>query len=155
MSGYDLQTLSDRAEISEVFNRYAIAVDTRNWSLFRSLFTEDAEADFSSMHPDVVYSGTAWTDYAERTMAGLHATHHIITNHSHDIQGDTAKCTAYLHGQHIAKNEAGDLVSCILGGYYSYDMVRTSEGWKIKRYRLTVTWTAGSTEDFARALALG
>ena len=31
----------------------------------------------------------------------------------------------------------------LLGGYYQYDMVRTSEGWKIKKYSLTKTWSSG------------
>jgi hypothetical protein len=43
-----LQQVSDRAEISDVQLRYATAVDSRDWGLLRTCFTDDLEADFSS-----------------------------------------------------------------------------------------------------------
>ena len=43
-----LQFLLDRAAISDVQLRYATGVDTRDWRLFRSCFTDEIETDFSS-----------------------------------------------------------------------------------------------------------
>lgn len=153
MGGFTLQILSDRAEISDVFNKYALALDTRNWDLFRSIFTEDAVADLSSLQPGVIFSGAEeLVAYARRTISALEVTQHMITNHSHDIDGDTAKCMAYLHGQHVAKNDIGELIQCVLGGYYCYDMARTATGWKIKKYSLNITWSAGNGAELGRAL---
>ena len=84
-------------------------------------------------------SSTVWT-----------ATQHIITNHTHDIRGNTAHCTAYLHAQHVVKNDLGDAQN-VLAGYYTYDMVKTDEGWKIKKYSLTVTWASGNHAVFQMA----
>lgn len=153
MPSFDLQALSDRAEISDVFIRYAWSVDTRDWSSFESCFTADAEIDLTGMHPGVVFSGAkALVAYTSRAISVLHATQHIITNHSCDIDGDTAKCSAYLHGQHVIRNETGEYSNFVIGGYYNYAMVRTGDGWKIRRFSLTITWTAGDGEALQRAM---
>jgi hypothetical protein len=143
-----LQTLLDRAAISDVFNRYAMSVDMRDWALFRTCFTDDVEADFSSIWPGAIYrGGDIWVAKARELVDGLDVTQHIITNHTHDINGDTARSTSYLHAQHVFKNEFGG-DQFILAGYYSYDMVRTAAGWKIKKYSLTATWGNGNSAVF-------
>ncbi len=151
MTDLTLQTLLDRAEISDVFHRYALGVDTRDWVMFRSCFTYDVVADFSSIWPGGIWAGAdEWTAMGEKLINGLDATQHIITNHTHDIDGDTAKCTSYLHAQHVFKNDLGSNHN-VLAGYYTYDMVRTEDGWKIKKYSLTVTWATGNAAVFDMA----
>ena len=45
----DIQRISDELEIASVLNRYARAVDGKDWDLWRSLFTDDADIDYSSV----------------------------------------------------------------------------------------------------------
>lgn len=143
MSALTLQLLIDRAEISDVFSRYAVGIDTRDWALWRTCFTEDVELDATSVFPGLVHHGIdQLVAGTKQAVEGLDATQHIITNHTHDIQGDTAKCTSYLHAQHVYRNNFGG-GHHILAGYYKYDMVRTRDGWKIKKYSLTITWGTG------------
>jgi hypothetical protein len=33
---------------------------------------------------------------------------------------------------------------CIFGGYYYHDLVRTSDGWRSRRLREDMVWTANS-----------
>jgi hypothetical protein len=40
--------VSDEAEIAALLYRYARAVDSKDWELYRSVFTEDAHIDYSS-----------------------------------------------------------------------------------------------------------
>ncbi len=40
--------IEDQIEIQRLLTRYARAVDTKDWELYRSLFTEDAILDYSS-----------------------------------------------------------------------------------------------------------
>lgn len=144
MSEMTLQTLLDRAEISDVFHRYALGVDTRDWALFRTCFTDDVEADFTSIWPGLVVKGAdEWVSRARALVDGLDATQHIITNHTHDIRGDAARCTSYLQAQHVFKNDLGSDHN-VLAGYYQYEMVRTPAGWKIQKYSLTITWATGN-----------
>ena len=44
----DIKHVVDRIEIADFFSRYARAVDTRDWDLYRTLFTKDAHIDYSS-----------------------------------------------------------------------------------------------------------
>src|SRR3546814_9700435 len=43
----ELQAVADRLEIQEQLARYARGVDTKDWELWRSVFTEDAVVDYS------------------------------------------------------------------------------------------------------------
>ena len=42
------RSLADRLEIGDLLTRYATAVDRRDWDLYRSVFTTDAEIDYTS-----------------------------------------------------------------------------------------------------------
>ena len=44
----DAKRLSDEREITALLNRYARAVDTKDWELYRTVFTDDAVIDYSS-----------------------------------------------------------------------------------------------------------
>jgi SnoaL-like domain len=45
----DLQGLHDRLEIHELLARYARGVDSRDWDLWKTVFTPDAVLDYSSV----------------------------------------------------------------------------------------------------------
>ncbi len=146
-----VQLLSDKAALSDILNDYAAGVDLRDWPLFRSCFTDDLEADFAGVLPgNVCHGADKWVAAAVKLIEPLTATQHIITNHSHDIEGDTAKSRAYLQAQHMHRDADGKERHYLIGGYYTYDMVRTDEGWKIKKYRLTQTWSSGDSSVLLR-----
>ena len=81
-------------------------------------------------------SSEAWADQAISLVSGFEATQHIITNHVVTIDGDRATCVAYVQAQHF--NPQGMYT---VGGYYTNTLVRTPEGWKISKLKLTPTWT--------------
>lgn len=43
----DVQAVADKLEIDEQLARYARGVDTHDWDLWKSVFTEDAVVDYS------------------------------------------------------------------------------------------------------------
>src|ERR1700751_881744 len=45
----DLQRISDELEIATLLTRYARAVDSRDWDLYRSVFTDDAHIDYAAV----------------------------------------------------------------------------------------------------------
>ncbi len=152
MDDAKLQLLLDRAEISDVQLRYATGLDTRDWVLFRSCFTDEIDTDFTS-----VFGGTPrkvkadrWADAARRSLSGLKATHHMITNHAITVNGDEALCIAYLQATHYLPNDTGDNTQT-MGGYYTNHFARTPQGWKIRACKLTLTWTAGNFHIFTLA----
>ena len=122
----DLQAVSDKLEIHEQLARYARGVDTRDWDLFKSVFTDDAELDYSSAG---IPAGTRDQIAAifEQAFVGITMAQHIITNIEVDLAGDTAKVRAmFLNPMQI--QGMADQSCC--GGFYVHDFVRTSAGWK-------------------------
>ena len=140
------QLLLDRADISSVLYRYAKAIDTKDWVLLATCFTEDLEADFRSFAGREVSRGRdRWVEAIRTSIQGMDATQHLTSNHVHDIRGDEATLSAYIQAVHRLQNERGDSEYTI-GGYYDCEMVRTPEGWRIRKYRLKVTWHRGNRE---------
>jgi 3-phenylpropionate/cinnamic acid dioxygenase small subunit len=152
MEDTTLRFLLDRAEISDVQLRYATGLDMRDWVAFRSCFTDEIEVDFTSLFggsPRKV-SADSWAEAARRTVSGLAATQHMITNHVITLDRDEALCVAYVQAQHYLPNEKGDSTQT-MGGYYTNRFVRTPVGWRIRACKLTLTWTTGNWHIFALA----
>jgi 3-phenylpropionate/cinnamic acid dioxygenase small subunit len=152
MDDAKLQVLLDRAEISDVQLRYATGLDSRNWPLFRSCFADEVETDFTSIFggsPRKV-SADKWTDAARRTISGLAATQHMITNHVITVNGDDATCVAYVQARHYLPNNTGDSTQTMFG-YYTNRFVRTRDGWKIRGCKLTLFWQTGNWHIFTLA----
>jgi hypothetical protein len=41
-------SLEDRVAVLETVYKYALGIDIRDWGLYRSIFTDEIEVDFSS-----------------------------------------------------------------------------------------------------------
>ena len=147
-----LQFLLDRAAISDVQLRYATGVDMRDWPLYRSCFTDEIDTDFSSVvdRPPQHMKADDWVEFARRTINGMKATQHMITNHVITIEGDEATCVAYVQARHHLPNETGDADQTMFG-YYTNRFVRTPDDWKIRACKLTVTWNSGNWGIFELA----
>jgi hypothetical protein len=128
-------------ELNELMNRYAASIDLRDWTRLRSVFGDgEIETDFTSMGVKQVFRGPAeaWVALVRQTITGFDATQHFFANHSAEVDGDRAVDTRYMQARH----ELGD-AHYTIGGYYTGQMLRTAAGWRVVRYRLTVTFTDG------------
>lgn len=152
MSDAKLQELYDRLEIIDLLYQYGRGGDLGEWEGLRSVFTEEVEYDFSSLEgaPPVKMRSDEWVAQARSLLTGMKATQHIITNHVINIKGDEATCIAYIHSQHYLPNETKE-DTFLVGGYYTGHLVRTSQGWKIDKWKLNVTWTEGNRNLFTFA----
>jgi 3-phenylpropionate/cinnamic acid dioxygenase small subunit len=146
-----LQFLLDRAAISDVLIRYATGVDTRDWPLLRSCFTDEIETDFAtavSAPPRI--KADDWVELVRRTLSGIQATQHLITNHVITLDVDEATCVAYVQARHHLPNDTGSSDQ-VTYGYYTNRLVRTPDGWKIRTRKLTVIWNEGNMHIFELA----
>ncbi len=146
----------DRLDIAEVKYRYALGLDTRDWALYRSIFTDHVDVDFSSYDggDPATIAADDWVARAKVLFTGLDASHHQMSNPMVDVDRDDAELTMYLQAQHLLVHPDGDPLFTI-GGYYRDRLVRTDTGWRLSAVRLVVLWTSGNRDLMRRAAKLG
>ncbi len=152
MDNSKLRHLIDRMEISDIVIRYATGIDMRDWKVYRSCFCEEIEIDFKSWNKvdPKKFKVDDWIDLVRKTICGFTSTQHISSNHVITIDGYNATCVSYMQALHYLPNDQYD-DTCTLGGYYTNQLTRTSQGWKISKCKLTVTWTTGDPRLFKMA----
>lgn len=137
----DATTLADRVEIEALLDEYALAIDTRDFDLVATLFTPDAQLDYTSSggpvagRDDVV----AWL---RASLPAVTLTQHLLTNRRIRINGNSATVRTELLNPLLCDGEHGTELT-LLGGRYDDRLVRTLDGWRIAERVHTTTWTAG------------
>lgn len=143
-------TIADRFEIQDLMSRYALAVDNKNWDLYRSVFTADARIDYTDSGgvADVVDKIVPWLSGVLGAFAG---TQHSLSNHlvEFDGAGHARSCT-YFVSVHVAIDD-GEEQLLTVGGFYRDRLERTSSGWRISERVELGTWMEGPyPEDVER-----
>ena len=131
--------MTDEAEIARLLYRYARAVDTKDWELYRSVFTDDAYIEYPS-EGAVVGNRDEVVDWFAANFGVVTWSMHYITNIESDIDGDTASVRAMFYNPMHLSGMA-EMSSC--GGYYHHELVRTSDGWRSKSLREENVWFVG------------
>ncbi|MEL7397760.1 MAG: nuclear transport factor 2 family protein [Pseudomonadota bacterium] len=150
-----LQLLLDREEITQVIVNYGLAFDMQDWTLHRSVFTDEIQMDFSASVGDGLATMTAdeWVAAVRPFFANLEGTQHIAMPLTIEIDGDTAYVRSMLHAQHHLPNSRGGSVQTMVG-YYDNWLVRTGEGWKINKMIQYITWNEGNWFVFEKAAGI-
>ncbi|EME19515.1 nuclear transport factor 2 family protein [Rhodococcus triatomae] len=140
----DLRTIADRIEITDLLTRYAQAVDTKDWSLYRTVFTADAAIDYTTAGGPAGSLDEVVTQLAP--MLDLFArTQHFVSNIAVDLDGDTASVQAMFFNPMIV-SEASDGVPAkqfYCGGWYHHELVRTEDGWRSRKLYEESAWFDG------------
>jgi 3-phenylpropionate/cinnamic acid dioxygenase small subunit len=138
------ETHEDRDALVELMARYAAMLDTKGWdALPRSVLTDQVMWDFSSFtgQPPFELDRDALVARIRTGFAALTATHHAITNHRISIAENRAEIRAHIRAEHWLPEslvESGS--NCwLVVGFYDDEAIRTAEGWRLSRVRLTVT----------------
>jgi ketosteroid isomerase-like protein len=144
-----LQELADRRAIDDVLYRYAHALDSRDWDLLRTCFTEDAVADYLELG-GVNEGREAIVSLCDSVLSGLDASQHLIGTPQAQVNGNTATATCYLQAQHVFKGAPGG-DHYLVGGTYVDRLVRTNDGWRIEHRELNGVWFDGNPDVFTAA----
>lgn len=155
----DVRELSDRATITDTVVRMGWFLDRRDWDGLRGLFTERVSTDYTDLWGGTPQEGpvdqllsTSGQGSWRRTMDGLDATQHLITNVLVDLDGDEARATANVLGVHRLPNPHGSPLWTV-GGTYDFRLVRTAAGWRIRAITQRLTWVEGNQQILFRAAA--
>jgi hypothetical protein len=130
----------DWLEITALVNRYAQAVDGKNWAMYESCFTADAQIDYCSAGGarGGVAESTAWL---ATMLESISVSQHYITNQVIDVKGEEATCRAYFFGVVGNQNETESSLIWV-GGIYEDTLRRTDDGWRIAELLDISVWSA-------------
>lgn len=139
-----IRRLLDERDVADTLYRFAEGIDTRDWDLYRSVFTETLVYDYTSYRAgsEGVVSADDWVERARRRFSTIGATQHTMTNPRIAVDGDRATCSMYVEAWHSIETD-GESAYCLLGGRYVNDLVRDGEQWRISALRLQVRWVRG------------
>ena len=137
----DLQTLIDRAEITDLLTRYARAVDRQDWELFRTVFTPDARIDYTQVG-GVAGDLDTVVGFLEQVMPMFESMQHLVSNIDIAIDGDEAKVTAMVYNP----LKLPDTPVWATGGWYHHELVRTADGWRSRSLVEEAGWFDGVPE---------
>ncbi|MCA6091349.1 nuclear transport factor 2 family protein [Streptomyces sp. SCA3-4] len=145
-----LQGLVDRAEITDLMDRYLRSLDDgvfdEEWA--RTFHTEDVTAD---MPIGTVHGRDALLDHVSRGMALFDRTVHLSTNAVIELDGDRATVRSAQLSTHVLADGSDGLF--VSAGHVDNELVRTADGWRISASALRVVWTQGTPPRLPDGLA--
>ncbi|OXM68477.1 nuclear transport factor 2 family protein [Amycolatopsis vastitatis] len=140
-----MDTLADRAELVELLGRYADIADLKEYTELPGLvFADPVTLDFEAV-AGIPPMTTPLRDYVEvlrASFAPFTATHHVISGHVIEIDDDTAKIHAHVRAEHWVPDTLADggPHRWLVAGFYDNEAVRTADGWRLSRVKLTSTY---------------
>ena len=131
-----------RSEILTILDRYATALDRRDWSLMDQVFSED-----------LIYDAGEWimntrADYVQTVrgyLDGCGPTQHLLGNYRVQIQEKSAQSACYVRAFHRGLGELAD-TTYEMGGEYRDELRNTAQGWRISHRTLEVLFETGSRD---------
>jgi len=147
-----LHTLLDREAIKDVRYRFALALDTRDWALFETLFADEVDADLSAVGsprrtmPKAELAALFQQSF--RRPAAENPTQQLYGNVLVEVDGDAATCRSYLVGYHHIPGFAGG-DDAVLRAQYLDHLTRTPDGWKITATALHLFSVTGNPQILA------
>jgi 3-phenylpropionate/cinnamic acid dioxygenase small subunit len=138
---------ADKEQIAEVLIRYASGIDSKDWPLFRSCWTDEIDVDYQQLGRFT--SADALTEVMTRLHENMGPTYHRLSNFVIAVDGDRATARSYVHAVLMLQpDDSTNWVDAL--GYYDDVFVRTQGGWRI-RERLSRTARTLAGGDLATA----
>lgn len=135
-----LRRLADRQDILDCLTRFCRGMDRFDRELYLSAFHDDAEL---AAGPFVGDAAGCWDWAMPMHRDGQVLTHHLLLNHSVEIDGDTAHSETYY--QFVARNhpfeQGGGETVMLAGGRYVDRFERRGGEWRIALRTNLIEWS--------------
>ena len=146
MTGKEVNQLEEKQRIIDLTIAYTWIIDHGPREKLQEVFTEDAVFIIDTRHLNGI---DEIRGKIERTLGGLSASQHIVSNHQVSIDENTATSRCYLHAQHtLSGTEGGD--NYVMAGRYIDKLIRVDNKWRITERQLMLDWTEGNNQVLAR-----
>lgn len=146
----------DHQAICETVYRYGYALDTSDWALYRSVFADEVDFDFSTYtgRPLIRMRAEDLVASAATLFAGFAATQHTMTNPLVSIDGDRGRCSMYIEAAHSVDPDPG-APWFVMGGHYEDKLVRHNGAWLLDAVTMKLRWTRGDRSIMRTAAQRG
>ena len=141
----NLRTVADRLQIDDLLTSYTRAIDTGDWDRLDTVFTPDAEIDYTSTggiagrYPEV----KAWLAENQPLFPRRQ---HVLGQKEVSLDGEPAveaRVTAYFLNPMVLPQGDGSERLWEFGGLYHHDLVRSAHGWRSARLVEELCWKRG------------
>ncbi|MEZ5376627.1 MAG: nuclear transport factor 2 family protein [Acidimicrobiales bacterium] len=143
-----LRRLADESALRELIHAYAFGLDHQDWELWRSIFLDEVVIDMTDVEPEPLPRLLPVEKHVravERMFARFDATQHFIGSHRYAIDGDHAVITAHMRAEHwLTSDRGGDKYTMF--GTYIDEAVRTPDGWKLAKVKLSLIRQEGNRD---------
>ena len=148
-------TRNDFVEITQRRYEYAMGIDSRDFGLLRSVFTENITMNFEDYNgqPESKLRADDWVESCKPLFLGLDSTQHIMSNPIVTVEGDTAFCKMQMQAFHFYENRRQEEFS--IGGYYEDKLFHNGSKWLISAVTLNIFWTRGVRDIMSAATKKG
>jgi hypothetical protein len=141
-----IQQHEDRVMVIDALHRFAAGQDLKDWDLFASAFTADAELDF--LQParrlgqtiDTFRGRENIVNTVRATLSRLQTTH-TVSNPRVELEGDAARLFALVEAQHLRADDHSRRL--LLKNFYWLQLRRSDEDWRIANMRIENVWMTG------------
>ena len=132
----------DVKEIIDLTIKYCWALDENDWESLSEVFSSDAYAKYGQTEHRGIES---IIEKCKKSLTPLDASHHMVSNHVVQVDGNKATCKCYFQAQHVRRS-ASEGSNFIIAGTYEDNLLRINEAWKISSRVLTKIWTEGNEQ---------
>ena len=139
----DLQEISDRIEILDVLTRYTRAIDTGEWDALDTVFTAEAQIDYTESGGIAAAFPEVKPWLAEMLPAFFPKRMHTLGQVEVVLRGHEADVAAYFHNPMPMDDGQGGTKIVEFGGLYHHTMTRTPDGWRSRRLHEEIVWKRG------------
>ena len=126
---------TEQQAVIEVLVRVAAAFDARDWPALDEVFTADLDAYGAQGREAVVTTVRSF-------LGGCGPSQHLLGNYQVSVSGDSAHSVCKARVLHVGAGELADRTYECCGNYVD-ELVRTPEGWRLRRRQFDVTISLG------------
>jgi hypothetical protein len=134
----------EESEIRRVVDEIDNLCDEKNWDALRTLFTNEVDADFTSLaggEPARIKADDLIAAWRENLFSGK-KTYHQRGNHRIEIEGDRAEVVSKAYAFNLL--ESGEAAGFWeVWGIYTHRLEKTGSGWKCTGMKLDVVYQRG------------
>jgi len=131
--------------ITEVTNKYFIAIDANNWIGLKNTFNDTVYWDYTSIFGGEAtnLSANEIIDSWKSILPGYDNTHHQLGNYIIEIDPPMAKVFCYVTASHYLENETQNNVLMVVGSY-ELELKRINDSWRITGVKFNYKYMDGN-----------